>query len=434
MVYAARLRGDARRWRDLGIIDAAQEARIVALAAEGGSGRMQVALALCAAVCAATAAIAFTASNWAGMGAGSRLLVLLLGNALSVAGAWWASTRRDEGIGHLSGALAEGFSVLSLAVSAATIALVGQTFHVEPDPRGFALTVAALGAATALASRSGGAALLGCAALALSSLDLGKGVPSPVADVGPDSAAFWLVAAAYAGLVLTGRARSGTAVSLALLAAVTAGLSGGVLRVIAEGDGLTHLVAVAAAGLGIGHALARLGTDVRWLSRASGEALSRGASGLALVAIVILSQRFEGAGPFRGMSWAGIDYVPFAWLAAAGAALALPRLLGRGPLPTAHLAVLGALASSVAFSLLSTATVWVGVLPCLALVVSAHVHERRALFWWSVLATAGLSVWLLVVSSDLAGLSLNLLGLSALLAGSVAAGRTLSRRTAESTP
>jgi len=156
--YAARLRRDLRDWQERGLIQPEQAERIAAHAlAPRGLRHFQTALALCILLLVAPSIIAFVTANWSTMSPSARLIVLFLANAAAVSATYLASRRvaRDQA-GSIR-RLVDGLATLSLAIAAATLALVGQTFHVAADPHGFAETIAVLGLATALVTRSGGA-------------------------------------------------------------------------------------------------------------------------------------------------------------------------------------------------------------------------------------------------------------------------------------
>jgi uncharacterized membrane protein len=164
--YSARLRRDLRDWQERGLIQPEQAERIVAHAlAPRGLRHLQTALALCILLLVAPSVIAFVAANWSAMPPLTRLIVLVLANTAAVTGAYLAARRLAHDQIGSSRRLVDGLATLSLAIATGTLALVGQTFHVAADPRGFAGTVAVLGLATALVARSGGAATIACIAL-----------------------------------------------------------------------------------------------------------------------------------------------------------------------------------------------------------------------------------------------------------------------------
>lgn len=172
--YSARLRRDLRDWQERGLIQPEQAERIAAHAlAPRGLRHFQTALALCILLLVAPSIIAFVTANWSTMSPSARLIVLFLANAAAVSATYLASRRvaRDQA-GSIR-RLVDGLATLSLAIAAATLALVGQTFHVAADPHGFAETIAVLGLSTALVTRSGGAALIACFALIATDAGLG---------------------------------------------------------------------------------------------------------------------------------------------------------------------------------------------------------------------------------------------------------------------
>ena len=189
--YQAKLRRDLRQWQELGLIQPDQVERISAVAlAPRGLGHLQAALALRILLLFAPAIIAFVAANWSAMSPPTRMVVLFLGNAATVLATYLAVRRQGLNSAGSSRRLVYGLATLSLAFAAATLALVGQTFHVPADPRSFAGALAVMGLATALIARSGGAALVACLALAVADTGL-SGVlavgATPPARRGPGS-------------------------------------------------------------------------------------------------------------------------------------------------------------------------------------------------------------------------------------------------------
>ncbi|WP_375456993.1 DUF2157 domain-containing protein [uncultured Methylobacterium sp.] len=438
--YRARLRRDLLDWQERGLIDAAQRERIAAEAlAPPGPGYLQGILVLCIVVLVAPAIIAFVAANWSGLAPATRMVVLFSADAAAVLGAWFAGRRHARAPSAPQRAVADGAATLSLVLAAATLALVGQTFHVPPDLRGYAATVAALGLATALVARSGGAAFAACAALVVADVGPWDGGAAP----GAGSPTFWFVASGLLAGFLTGwlpaRAPSLT-VLLVVLANHLGAASGGIPTI-----GPDRLMLVAALALGAGHALAGqalagFGADPRTARlREGGAALAQAATGVCLLGILAVAARTLGWGGRPSPAWILPTLLAFA---AAGALLVLPRRRGRGPLPLPELIVLGSTALS--FLVLLTGawgwaparggspfwTVWGGIVPALGLVVAGHLDERRALFGWGLALVAGLIVGMLAVSRDLLGFSVNLLGSAALVALTLALCRWADRRLA----
>jgi uncharacterized membrane protein len=378
--YAARLGRDLDRWEREGIIDRDQRGRIEAESGRGsGSDRLQAVLVLCACVLAGSALVAFVAANWSGMSPVARMGTLLLGNVVLVALAFVASVRAEAREGTAPRAIADGLATLSLAFAACSIALVAQTFHAPPDQRGFARTVAVLGLLTALVTRSRGATVVSSAALLAGDLS-GYTLLSP-SSITADDLWFWTVGPALLLLCLSGRVPAGAGTFLALLLAfaIHIGVMPSSLPFAGRspGIGLDVVLAIAAAALVGGHAIASRALERYPSLAAGGGALSIAAGGLALVGT---------------LSVAGVLTAPD-----------LSRIASR-------------------------MAVWGGVLPTLAILVAAQVSERRVLFWSALVGAVGLMAWILSLSPNLIGFSGNLLVLSLICAGSVAVSRRLDRR------
>lgn len=438
--YRARLRRDLARWQEGGIIDGAQAARIAAASLRApGLGHLQAALVLCLVLLAAPSVIAFVAANWAGMAPLSRLLVLVLADAAAVLGAYLAARRDAAAPSPSARALADGAATLSLAIAAAAIALVAQTFHLPSDPRGFAGTVAVLGLLTALIARSGGAALVACAALVVADGDLLGADPLGLSSgrAGSPWQGFWIVGPALFLGSLSGWLPARTATLFLLLATLANHIGAAPISGYTLFLGPDRVVLVAALAHGLGRLLGGL-PGARERLREGGEALAAAAAGLVLVAVLAVAVRtlgLRGAGPGPSTGLA------FAALALAAIPAVRPRWTGRGPLALADLIILGAaglaLASWLALAAVDPAarqggsafwTVCGAILPALGLVVAGHLEERRALFNGGLALTAGLTIGMLAVSRDLIGFSGYLLGCAILIGLTLGLCRRAERR------
>lgn len=154
--YRAKLRRDLRHWQALGLIQPEQVERISAVAlAPRGLQHLQAILALCILLLFAPSIIAFVAANWSAMSPLSRMTVLFLGNAGTVLVTYLAVRRHERNPPGSTRRIVDGLATLSLVFAAATLALVGQAFHVPADPRSFAGALALMGLMTALVARSG---------------------------------------------------------------------------------------------------------------------------------------------------------------------------------------------------------------------------------------------------------------------------------------
>lgn len=429
--YRDRVRADIRRWAALGLIDAEQEQRLDAdVAGRSGLIRVQVALAVAAALLLGTAAIAFVAANWDGMSPFARLLLLLAADALAVGLACTAALRaRAAQDGHL-GWLAEVLTLLSLAVATGSIALMGQTFHLPADTRAFAVTIAALGTATALLTRSGGAG--GVAALALA-VAAWPGLDHPVIGARPLPWSAWAVWAALAAGMLWGRIPArplGLLLVLVPLALeVTAGIGtdgphadAGALAVLAFG-----VIATAHAGQRVSRLPARLRTGLGHAEAA--------ATGLVLAAVLL-----GVAGQFGWpAAQAGRALPQLLLLVPCLGLLCLPRLLGHGPLPIGHLILAAAALASLAFGpvaadAVEAVSVWKVLVPVLGVAVAAQLDERRSLSGGALAAGGVVILALLMLSGDLIGVSLQLLIAGGLAALAIGLSLRLQRRLAADTP
>lgn len=440
--YRARLRRDLARWQEGGIIDGSQAERIAAVSLRApGLGHLQAALALCLVLLAAPSVIAFVAANWAGMAPSSRMLVLVLANAASVLGAYLAARRNALTPSASARTLADGAATVSLAIAAAAIALVAQTFHLPSDPRGFAGTLAVLGLATALVARSGGAAFVACAALVLADGDLlGAGALGLSSGrAGSLWQGFWTVGPALFLGCLSGWLPARTATLFLLLVALANHIGAAPVSGYALFVGPDRIVLVAGLGLGLGRLFAGLPGAGRRL-REGGDALASAAAGLFLVAVLAVAARTLG---LRGVGPGLFTGLAFAALALPACLAVRPRWTGRGPPALADLVILGSAGLALASWLALTAvdpsgrqggsafwTVWGGILPALGLVVAGHLDERRALFNGGLTLTAGLTVCMLAVSRDLIGFSGNLFGCAILIALTLAFCRWADRRPA----
>ncbi|WP_407523976.1 DUF2157 domain-containing protein [Methylobacterium oryzisoli] len=431
--YRDRVRADIRRWAALGLIDAEQERRLDAdVAGRSGLMRLQVALAVAAALLLGTAVIAFVAANWDGMSPFARLVLLLAADALAVGLAAAASLRAGAARDGRLDWLAEVLTMLSLAVATGSIALMGQTFHLPADTRAFAITVAALGTATALLVRSGGAG--GVAALALAvaawpTLDL------PVIADRPLPWSAWAVWTALAAGMLWGRipARPLALLLVQVPLALQVTLSLGTDGPRADPRALAILAFGILAVTHVGQIIPRLPARLR---RRLGHA-EAAATGLVLAAVLL-----GVAGSF-GWSPAQTGRSPMQLLAMALwlGLLCLPRLLGRGPVPVGHLILAAAAFLPLALGPIDieagkadTATVWRALVPILGVAVAAQLDERRSLYGGALAAGGVVIVALLMLSGDLIGISLQLLIAGGLTALAIGLSLRVQRRLAAETP
>jgi uncharacterized membrane protein len=159
MSYAKRLKSDVERWLERGVIDAATAERLRVEAERARSAQLSFGaiLALMSAALLGAAILIFIAANWQVMPRLARvgmLFVIIL--AAYPAGAWLRASGR--------GGVAEAAWVLGACAFGASIALIGQMYHLSGDEADavFIWGTATLIAAAALRSHalSAGAALL----------------------------------------------------------------------------------------------------------------------------------------------------------------------------------------------------------------------------------------------------------------------------------
>lgn len=436
--YRARLKHDLLQWQERGFIRPDQAERIASDAfAARGIDYLQAALVLSFVLLMAPAIIAFVAANWDLISPITRMLVLFLGNGLVIAAAYLATLRQARNPSGGARFLADGLATLSLVLAASSITLIAQTFHLPGDMLGFARTVAGLGLVTALVTRSGGAALLACAALIV-----GDAGTRDLTQFGLDQArepwpAFWIIAPGLFLASLSGwlPARRMTLLLLLLALASHFGRAAGWLSLSPSPAWVFTIVALA---LALGRILAGAWNESAapaWAGRFrdGGEALAEAAAGLCLIGLLVAT--FE----LRRSGVASLGVVTMlAPLAVGLAAFAIlrGRLTGRGAWPLADLIVLGAAALSLLICLVTELTlresallsVWGGIVPALALAVAGQIDERRALFGWALALCAALTIYLLFESNSLIALSGNLAICAILVALTLTVSRWLAHR------
>ncbi len=433
--YSARLRRDLRDWQERGLLQPEQAERIAAHAfAPRSSKHLQAALGLCILLLMAPSIIAFVAANWSGLSPASRLVVLLLINAAAVLSTYVAAIRQARERPGWAGRFVDGLATLSLAIAAATLAFVGQTFHVTADPRGFACTVALLALATALVARSGGAAVVAC--LALIAADLGFG-GLDLTTLRGDTASgaglwFWIVGPALFLASLSGWLPAREFTLLLILVVLTnhfGGAPAGVIFLLPP----DRILTVAALALALGHRVSRFrppgGAGLRL--RDGAQALMRAAVGLCLLGIVMVSVRTLGFGGARSTFT-----VPLAFGAIALAAAVITRFRwpSRATALTSDLLVLAAAATALLVWLIAGGgrepstfwTVWAAS-SGLMLVVAGDLEDRRELYGWGMALTAGVTIAMLATSRNLIAFSGNLLLCALLLSLALVACRWATR-------
>ncbi|MGH1587672.1 DUF2157 domain-containing protein [Methylobacterium phyllosphaerae] len=347
-----------------------------------------------------------------------------------------AARRRARDQAGSARRLVDGLATLSLAIAVATLALVGQTFHVAADPQGFAGTIAVLGLATALVARSGGAAVVACVALIAADIGFGG---LEFATLRGDTAAgagiwFWTVGPVLFLASLSGwlPARESTLLLLLIVFANHLGGAPAGLTFLLPPD---RMLIVAAVALAVGHALPRLAPQGEWASRIreGARALTRAAVGLCLLGIVMVSVRTLGFGGARPTFAAALT---LATIATSAFVVARFRLPARAIPPTSDLLVLAAAALALLVWVIAGTgrepstfwTVWGGIVPALMLVVAGDLESRRELYGWGIALVAGFTIGMLAASHNLIAFSGNLLLCAVLLSLALVACRWAARR------
>jgi uncharacterized membrane protein len=433
VTYRSRLRQDLTRWEERGLITPALRGKLEADALSASAfPHLQSVLVLCGMILASVSLIAFVAANWAAILPLHRMAMLLAANAVAVGLTYVAFERRRRIPGSGGGLWLDAAAVLSIVAASASVALVAQTFHLPTDPRGYAVTVAAIAILTALVTRSGAGVMIAAVALtAAVALDVPKGLLNA-------PALFWplLIAAFVACLSGWVAARASTFLLLLIPMATQLGAVAWRPPVLSVRQDVVLLVAAILITLGHGlvHLVpAAMARQVRGnlglAARASGGLVL---FGIALATVATMSGQWMAATP-----WA---YAGLASAVAGGAALLILLPLRRVAVPVGDVVILGAGAMSLLGPLLwpyaGTAglamapfwTVWAGLVPCLAVAIAAHLDDRRTLFGWSMAVCAGLIVMMLYVSRDLLGFSANLLVSAAVIGIAVIACRWAEAR------
>ncbi|MEO3385962.1 DUF2157 domain-containing protein [Mesorhizobium sp. CAU 1741] len=168
--YPTRVKRDIERWRTAGLVDAATARVLAADIDANGGGRLSfgVVLSLMAAALFAAAVLIFIAANWQAMPRLARVAMLF---ALIIVGYVGGAMLKRAG----RGGGAEAAWIVAAAAFGASLALIGQMYHLSGDEK---QAVFVWGLATALAAgalRSGpltvGAVLLGIAWMVMHPLD-----------------------------------------------------------------------------------------------------------------------------------------------------------------------------------------------------------------------------------------------------------------------
>ena len=423
--YTRRLQDDLARWEREGLIDPDQRQRIEAtFAREDPGGRIVFVAALTAALLLVAGVIAFVAANWSGMPPAARLIVLVAANAATLCAAFAFSRRAADANG--SRALADIAATLSVGVSAASIALIAQTFHLPEDLSGFATTVSVIATATALLARSGGSAGVAMVAVAVAGWpDVSVLMDGSAASDGPGAVSWTTLAALAAGMLL-GIIPSSAFLFLLLFSAVEVQAGALVFSSKAFPLNIGLTASLAAAVLTLVPMVSDLTPVPAGLRERLRSAEGAGA-GLLLVALAG-SGVFAIVGGRPPGSAALATAIAFACLCAAAAKVRLQEL----PVPYDRFILLGAATVTAAMPILSPGraspwALWIMIVPTLMVAAAGHVQGRKALFGWALsMAVIGLLgiVW---TSGNLILAALHMIGAGALALGAAQAARRFGR-------
>lgn len=130
--YLSRLKADLPRWVEANLIGPEQAGLILRDAEERepqGWFRLPLVLAFLGSVLVFAGIISLVASNWAFMPRLVKLIVLVGGMGLAFLSAHYARTKQAEGIG-------QGLAFLGALLFGANIMLIGQIYHLPPNPPG----------------------------------------------------------------------------------------------------------------------------------------------------------------------------------------------------------------------------------------------------------------------------------------------------------
>ena len=423
--YAKRLRDDLAAWEREGLIASDQRQRIEAtLAREDPGGRIVFVAALTASLLLVAGVIAFVAANWSGMPPVARLIVLVAANAATLWTARAFSRRAADANG--SRALADIAATLSVGVSAASIALIAQTFHLPEDLKGFATTVSLIAAATALLARSSGSAGIAMVAVAVAGWPDVSLFARDAVSSGGSGVVIWATLVAVAGGMLLGVIPSSAFLFLLLFTAVE--VQAGALvfssKAFPLDIGLTAslaaLVLTVVPLISDRSALpARMRERLRLVEGAGAGLLLTALAGSGIFAIV------GGRPPGSAALATGITSLCLCVTAA--------QVRTRGlAVPYDRLILLGAAVATAVMPVLSTAraspwSLWIVIVPTLMVAAAGHVQGRRALFGWALgMAVVGLLgiVW---TSGNLVLAALHMIGAGALALGAAHMARRFAR-------
>lgn len=144
--YIKHLSADLPRWVGMGLVtDSNAQAILKDAEAQQGQGwfRLPLILSMLGGVLVFAGVISLVASNWDFMPRLLRVAVLLGGMGLAFLSAYYARTKQADGVAH-------GLAFLGTLIFGANLMLIGQIYHLPPNPPGGTLLWALAASAVAL--------------------------------------------------------------------------------------------------------------------------------------------------------------------------------------------------------------------------------------------------------------------------------------------
>lgn len=144
--YIKKLSADLPRWVGMGLVtDGNAQAILKDAEAQQGQGwfRLPLILSMLGGILVFAGVISLVASNWDFMPRLLRVAVLLGGMGLAFLSAYYARTKQADGVAH-------GLAFLGTLIFGANLMLIGQIYHLPPNPPGGTLLWALAASAVAL--------------------------------------------------------------------------------------------------------------------------------------------------------------------------------------------------------------------------------------------------------------------------------------------
>lgn len=167
--YEAKLSADIARWLEAGLIDRQTADRLLVDVGHSEARRLSfgAVLAIMAAVLVGAAILLFIAANWEAVPRIARVIALFLVIAGGYVGGAVLKSRGHDGLG-------EGLYIVGCAAFGASIALIGQMYHMSGDERA-AILIWCLGTLLAAAALRSSVLTAASAVLAVAWLLVGEG-------------------------------------------------------------------------------------------------------------------------------------------------------------------------------------------------------------------------------------------------------------------